>query len=84
VPVRATRLRADAAQLLGGVVGRVLDGLGLVEHDLAPLDLLEGVDVAHRGAVGGDDHVGVGDLGLASSSAGAGSAPWWTTTRRPG
>src|SRR3546814_10896242 len=32
---------ADAAQLLGGVRGRVLDGLGLVEDDLAPLDLLE-------------------------------------------
>jgi hypothetical protein len=26
----------DAAQLLGGLVGRVLDGLGLVEHDPVP------------------------------------------------
>ena len=54
----------DAAQLLGGLVGWVLDGLGLVEHEPVPVVLLEGLDVADGGAVGGDDDVGAGDLGV--------------------
>ena len=53
----------QAAELLGGVVGRVLDGLGLVEDDAVPLDGLERLDVADGGAVGGDDDVGLGRLG---------------------
>ena len=56
----------DAAQLLGGLAGRVLDGLRLVEHDAVPRALGQRVDVADRGAVGGDDDVGAGDLGLAA------------------
>ena len=54
----------DAAQLLRGLVGRVLDGLGLVEDDAVPGQLGQRLDVAHRGAVGGDDEVGAGHLGL--------------------
>ena len=54
----------DAAQHLRGLVGVVLDGLGLVEHEAVPVVLLEGLDVAHRGAVGGDDDVGAGHLRL--------------------
>ena len=73
----------DATQLLGRLVGRVLDGLGLVEDDPGPRPLGQRLDVAHRGAVGGDDDVGVGHLG-SSSSAEAREAPWWTTTRRLG
>ena len=42
------------------------------------------VDVAHRGAVGGDHDVGVGDLGRRSRRRAARFAPWCTTTRRPG
>ena len=53
----------DAAQLLAGLVGRVLDGLRLVEDDPVPRQLGQRVDVAHRGAVGGDDDVGAGHLG---------------------
>ena len=64
----------DAAQLLGGVVGRVLDGLGLVEHHPPPLPGGQGLDVAHRGAVGGDDHVGVGHHRGQLVGAGAGRA----------
>ena len=64
VPVSATRVRArDAAQLLRRVVRGVLDRLRLVEDDARPLDPGDRVDVAHRGAVGRDDDVGVGDLG---------------------
>jgi hypothetical protein len=48
----------DAAQLLGHVAGRVLDGLGLVEDDPGPLEVAQGVDVAHGRAVRRDDHVG--------------------------
>ena len=53
---------ADPAQLLRGLVGVVLDRLRLVEHEARPVDLGDGVDVAHRGAVGGDDDVGALDL----------------------
>ena len=55
---------ADAPQHLGRLVGVVLDGLGLVEHEAVPVVLLEGLDVAHGGAVGGDDDVGAGHLRL--------------------
>ena len=61
----------DAPQLLGGVVGRVLDGLGLVQDDALPRDLLELVDVADGRAVGGDDDVGLGDLALDAVTAGS-------------
>ena len=63
VPVRATRLRGlDAAELLGGLAGRVLDALGLVEHEPLPLDGGQRLDVAHAGAVGGEHDVGALDL----------------------
>ena len=58
-----TREWRDAAQLLRGLAGGVLDRLRLVEHHARPVDAGDGLDVAHRGAVGGDDDVGVGDLG---------------------
>ena len=53
----------DASQLLAGLVGRVLDRLRLVEDQPLPRQLGKRVDVADRGAVGGDDDVGVGDFG---------------------
>ena len=37
VPVSAT-FKRGAAQLLGGVVGGVLDGLRFVEHQAGPVD----------------------------------------------
>ena len=61
---RQLRAGVDAPQLLGRLVGVVLDGLRLVEHEPLPVVLLERLDVAHGGAVGGDHHVGAGDLGL--------------------
>ena len=54
----------DPPQLLGRLAGRVLDGLRLVEDDAGPGPLGQRVDVAHRGAVGGDDDVGAGHLRL--------------------
>ena len=74
----------DAAQLLGGLVGRVLDGLRLVEHDAVPLALGERLDVADRGAVGGDDDVGLGDLVVELVGRWPATAPWCTTTRSSG
>ena len=64
VPVeRDPRSRGDAAQLLRGVARRVLDGLGFVEDHLRPRDVGDGVDVSHRGPVGGDHHVGFRHFG---------------------
>ena len=64
VPVSASLLSGrDAAQLLARLVGRVLDRLRLVEDQSVPRQLGERVDVADGRAVGGDDDVGVGDLG---------------------
>ncbi len=75
----------DAAQLLGGLVGRVLDGLRLVEHDPAPGDGGQGLDVADRGAVGGDDDVGAGDrVGRARGAAARGWRRGARRTSRPG
>ena len=85
VPVRTTRVRAGKpAELLGGLAGRVLDGLRLVEHDAGPGPLGQRVDVAHRGAVGGDDDVGVRPPRPRARRRSARDAPWCTTTRRLG
>ena len=53
----------DASQLLGGLVGRVLDRLGLVEDEAVPLQRGDRLHVAHGRAVGRDHHVGIRDLG---------------------
>ena len=74
----------EPAQLLGRLAGRVLDGLGLVEHEAGPRSLGQRVDVAHGGAVGGDDDVGVGHLATRARRPTPGTAPWWTTTRSSG
>ena len=71
---RQPRASGDAPQLLGGLAGRVLDRLRLVEHDRGPLDGGQRLDVAHGGGVGGDHDVGLGDLLLELRVAGA-SAP---------
>ncbi len=59
---RQASVRTDAAQLLGGIAGRVLDGLRFVEHHRAPHGGREHVDVANGGRVRGDDDVGVDQL----------------------
>ncbi len=51
----------QATQLLGGLRRGILDGLGLVDDDLAPFELAELVHVAQRRAVGGDHQIGVCD-----------------------
>ena len=53
----------EATKLLRGLAGRILDGLGLVEDHRGPLHLLEHVEVAHNGAVGGHHKVGALDHG---------------------
>ena len=81
---RDPHARRDATQLLRGVARRVLDGLGFVEDHLAPRDVGDRLDVSHRGAVGGDHHVGVRRLRRRSRRTTARFAPWCTTTRKPG
>ena len=44
----------------------------------------ERLDVAHGGAVGGDDDVGVGDLARRARRPTARAAPWCTTHPQPG
>ena len=61
---RETGVGLDAAQLLRGLARRVLDRLRFVEHERAPRARGERIDVANRRRVGGDHHVGAGDLGL--------------------
>ncbi len=66
--------RRQLAHGLGGLGGRILHHLGLVEHHRVPLDRGERFDVAWQQAVGGDDDVGVGQteqcrLGLVSAGA---------------
>ena len=52
----------DSAQCLRRLARRVLDRLRLVEHHRRPLGLGQCIDVAHRGGVGRDHDVCVGDL----------------------
>jgi hypothetical protein len=58
VPVIAMRTRAvERARGAGALRRRVLDLLGLVEHDHVPVDVLEHADVAAQQRVGGDGDV---------------------------
>ena len=64
VPVSAMRVRAGIRRSCCDVsLAGFLIACASSRIDAFPLDRRDRVDVAHRGAVGRHDHVGVGDLG---------------------
>ena len=50
----------------------VFDGLAFVEDDVVEGLVLQGFDVAHQGAVGGEDEVVFGEVGGVAVAVGAG------------